>query len=152
MKVTVVLGVISCSNAFFLSWIIYSLALFYVRSNDAVYTANSYCHCTANCGVTFPTVVWQYSELLMAVSSPAHCHQQLWVPPNYCQKRNTAVDSTDYHRNICSAHCSKTIGRGGQKSNFFSQILMKLKIWNPYGMSYVIQNELISSSIKILPL
>ena len=35
------------------------------------YTANNYCHCTAICGVTFPTVVWQYSVLLMAVISTA---------------------------------------------------------------------------------
>ena len=32
-----------------------------------IYTANNYCHCTANYSVTFPTVIWQYSEMLMAV-------------------------------------------------------------------------------------
>ena len=31
------------------------------------YTANNYHHFTANCGVTFLTVIWQYLELLMAV-------------------------------------------------------------------------------------
>ena len=31
------------------------------------YTANNYRHCTAFCGVTFPTVIWRYSELQMAV-------------------------------------------------------------------------------------
>ena len=31
------------------------------------YTANNYCQSTAICGVTFPTVIWQYSELQMAV-------------------------------------------------------------------------------------
>ena len=34
---------------------------------SVLYTANNYCHCTANRGVTFLTVIWQYSELLMAV-------------------------------------------------------------------------------------
>ena len=31
------------------------------------YTTNNYCQCTANCGVTYPTVIWQDSELLIAV-------------------------------------------------------------------------------------
>ena len=40
-------------------WAITSAALYF-------YTANNYWHCTANCGVTFLTIIWQYSELLMA--------------------------------------------------------------------------------------
>jgi hypothetical protein len=31
------------------------------------YTANNYSHCTAFCGVTFPTVILEYSVPLMAV-------------------------------------------------------------------------------------
>ena len=36
-----------------------------------LHTANNYRHCTAICGVTFPTVIWQYSVPLMAVISTA---------------------------------------------------------------------------------
>ena len=35
------------------------------------YTTNNYRHRTAFCGVTFPTVIWQYSVPLMAVISTA---------------------------------------------------------------------------------
>ena len=35
------------------------------------HTTNNYCHRTAFCGVTFPTVIWQYSVPLMAVISTA---------------------------------------------------------------------------------
>ena len=36
-----------------------------------MYTTNNYRHRTAFCGVTFPTVIWQYSVPLMAVISTA---------------------------------------------------------------------------------
>ena len=40
------------------------------------YTANiSAVLSTVNCGVTFPTVIWQYSELLMTFSCCGYCHQ-----------------------------------------------------------------------------
>ena len=38
-----------------------------LKSCKVQYTANNYRHCTAFCGVTFPTVIWRYSELQMAV-------------------------------------------------------------------------------------
>ena len=37
----------------------------------STYTTNNYRHRTAFCGVTFPTVIWQYSVPLMAVISTA---------------------------------------------------------------------------------
>ena len=41
------------------------------------YTANiSAVPSTVNCGVTFPTVIWQYSELLMTLSCCGYCHQR----------------------------------------------------------------------------
>ena len=43
-----------------------------------------------------------YSLRLMAVTATAYRHQHLQVLPNYCQKRNTAVNSTEYRRNIWS--------------------------------------------------
>ena len=77
----------------------------------SIYTTDNYCHCTANCSVTFPTVVWRYSELLMAVvwlyskllmavSVPAHCHQHLWVPPNYYRvtPQFTVLDTAEIYR------------------------------------------------------
>ena len=41
------------------------------------YTANNYRHFTANCGVTFLTVIWQYLELLMAVQHTLYIVESL---------------------------------------------------------------------------
>ena len=48
-----------------------------VISRTFDYTANiSAVLSTVNCGVTFPTVIWQYSELLMTLSCCGYCHQR----------------------------------------------------------------------------
>ena len=55
---------------------------------------------------------WHYSGMLMAVTATAYCHQQLWVLPNYCQKPNTAINSTGYRRNICNVVKQNSYRRG----------------------------------------
>ena len=48
----------------------------FTQISKCLYTADiSAVPSTVNCGVTFPTVIWQYSELLMTVSCCSYYHQ-----------------------------------------------------------------------------